>query len=142
MRFVSAGMSEFYGYKLWEAVLRELAVFILIEGKRKAALKKIDDSAYEKAAQMILEAYPTMLNQLSDLISPNKFNTCPPSEVRGILARSSEIFNRYPPNLDIQLDHAQTWFNLTLQQREADISATVTDIVDFLRSNTNIIPQF
>ena len=83
-----------------------------------------------------------MLNQLPDLISPNKFNTCPPSEVRGILARSSEIFNRYPPNLDIQLDHAQTWFNLTLQQREADISATVTDIVDFLRSNPNIIPQF
>lgn len=64
------------------------------------------------------------------------------SEVRCILARSSEIFERYPQNRDIQLYHAETWFNLTLQQREDDISATVTDIVDFLRSNTNVIPQF
>ena len=64
------------------------------------------------------------------------------SEVRCTLARSSEIFGRYPQNRDIQLKHAQTWFNLTFQQQEADISATVTDIVDFLCSNTNAIPKF
>lgn len=80
--FVGAGMSVFCGYKLWGAVLRELAEFILTEDERQAALKKIDDSAYEEAAQMILEAYPSMLDQLPGLISPDKFNTCPPERLQ------------------------------------------------------------
>ena len=80
--FVGAGLSVFCGYKLWGDVLRELAEFILIEDKRQAALKQIDDGAYEEAAQTILEAYPTMLDQLPDLISPNKINDCPPERLR------------------------------------------------------------
>ena len=64
------------------------------------------------------------------------------SEVRSTLARSSAVLDRYPKNSDIQLAHAMTWFNLTLQQCEADIPATVTDIVNFLRSNAEAIPKF
>lgn len=80
--FVGAGMSVFCGYKLWGAVLCELAEFILLEDERQAALKKIDDGAYEEAAQIILEAYPAMLDQLPDLISPDKFNTCPLEKIQ------------------------------------------------------------
>ncbi len=79
--FVGAGMSVFCGYKLWGDVLSELAEFILIADERQAALKKINDGAYEEAAQMILEAYPAMLDQLPDLISPDKYDTCPPERL-------------------------------------------------------------
>ena len=64
------------------------------------------------------------------------------SEVRNTLTRSKVVFDRYPKNNRIQLSHAMTWFNLTLQQREADIPATVIDIVNFLRSNADAIPGF
>ena len=84
--FVGAGMSVFCGYKLWGAVLRELAEFILLEDKRQAALKQIDNGAYEEAAQTILEAYPAMLDQLPNLISPKKVNDCPPERLRSSAA--------------------------------------------------------
>lgn len=84
--FVGAGMSVFCGYKLWGAVLSELAEFILIEDKRQAALEQINNGAYEEAAQTILEAYPAMLDQLPDLISPSKFNTCPQEKLRASAA--------------------------------------------------------
>lgn len=84
--FVGAGMSVFCGYKLWGDVLRELAEFILIEDKRQTALKQIDDGTYEEAAQTILEAYPTMLDQLPNLISPNRVNDCPPERIRSSAA--------------------------------------------------------
>ena len=80
--FVGAGMSIFCGYKLWGDVLRELTEFILIDDNRQIALKQIDDGAYEEAAQTILEAYPTMLDQLPNLISPSKINDCPPEKLR------------------------------------------------------------
>ena len=84
--FVGAGISVFCGYKLWGAVIRELAEFILIEDKRKAALKQIDNGAYEKAAQMILKSYPAMLDQLPTLISPDKLIDCPPEKLRASAA--------------------------------------------------------
>lgn len=79
--FVGAGMSVFCGYKLWGDVLSELAEFILADDERQAALKKIEEDAYEEAAQMILEAYPAMLDQLPDLISPDKYDNCPPERL-------------------------------------------------------------
>lgn len=84
--FVGAGMSVFCGYKLWGAVLRELAEFILIEDKREVALKQINNGAYEKAAQMILKSYPAMLDQLPALISPDKLTDCPPEKLRASAA--------------------------------------------------------
>lgn len=80
--FVGAGMSAFCGYKSWGAVLQELAGFILIEDKREDALKQINNSAYEEAAQMILESYPAMLDQLPALISPDKLTDCPQEKLR------------------------------------------------------------
>ena len=64
------------------------------------------------------------------------------AEVRNTLARSRAVLDRYPKSSGIQLSHAMTWFNLTLQQREADIPATVIDVVNFLRSNADAIPGF
>lgn len=80
--FVGAGMSAFCGYKPWGAVLQELAEFILLEDKREDALEQISDGDYEEAAQMILESYPAMLDQLPVLISPNKITDCPPEKLR------------------------------------------------------------
>ena len=64
------------------------------------------------------------------------------SEVRNTLARSNAVLDRYPNNSHIQLAHAKTWFNLTLQQCEADIPATIMDIENFLRFNSGTIPEF
>ena len=64
------------------------------------------------------------------------------TEVRNTLARSSEVLDRYPQNSNIQLTYAMTLFNLTLQQCETDIPATVTGILNFLNSNADVIPQF
>lgn len=75
--FVGAGMSVFCGYKPWGAVLRELADFILVEDDRKTVWEQIDSGNYEEAAQMILDAYPAMLDQLPELISPSKIDDCP-----------------------------------------------------------------
>ena len=82
--FVGAGMSVFCGYKLWGNVLCELAEFIQedMEDRHKAALEQIKNGAYEEAAQTILEAYPPMLDQLPDLISPDKLKDCPPEKLR------------------------------------------------------------
>ena len=82
--FVGAGMSVFCGYKLWGNVLCELAEFIQedMEDQHKAALEQIKNGAYEEAAQTILEAYPPMLDQLPDLISPDKLKDCPPEKLR------------------------------------------------------------
>lgn len=84
--FVGAGMSAFCGYKLWGDVLRELADFIPIEDVRRTALEQIDSGTYEEAAQMILEAYPAMLDQLPDLISPSKIDDCPLEEFKASAA--------------------------------------------------------
>ncbi len=84
--FVGAGMSVFCGYKLWGTVLRELAEFIPTEDVHQAVLEQIDSGAYVEAAQMILEAYPVMLDQLPELISPNKIDDCPPEKFRASAA--------------------------------------------------------
>ena len=77
-------MSVFCGYKLWGNVLCDLAEFIPedMEDQHKAAIEQIKNGAYEEAAQTILEAYPPMLDQLPDLISPNKLKDCPPEKLR------------------------------------------------------------
>lgn len=80
--FVGAGLSAFCGYKLWGDVLRDLAEFILVDDNRQAVLNRIGEADYEEAAQMILEAYPAMLDQLPDLISPDKLSACPPSKLK------------------------------------------------------------
>ena len=58
------------------------------------------------------------------------------------LKDSRRILDRYPDDADIQLRYAMTWFNLTLRQDEADISDTVTQIADFLRSHLDALPEF
>ena len=85
--FVGAGMSVFCGYKLWGAVLYELAEFIPSDDKRKQdAIKHINDCRYAEAAQTIFEAYPPMLDQLPGLISPDKLNDCPQEKLRASAA--------------------------------------------------------
>lgn len=74
--FIGAGMSAFCGYKLWGAVLNDLAEFIFNEDERQTAINQIHNGDYEEAAQTILDAYPVMLDQLPEIISPNKLEAC------------------------------------------------------------------
>lgn len=62
--------------------------------------------------------------------------------VQKVLGLSSGILAGNADNEDIQLSHAMTWFNLTLVQKPEDIPATMSDIIDFLKSHASIIPEF
>lgn len=70
------------------------------------------------------------------------FSQTKEADVRHMLARSRAVLDQHSDNPDIQLSHAQTWFNLTLVQSEADIPTTVSDIAAFLRSHPDAIPEF
>lgn len=63
-------------------------------------------------------------------------------QVREILGYSKQILNAYPGNVQIQLTHAQTWFNLTLVQEDRIIPNTVTEIAAYLKLNSAAIPKF
>ena len=64
------------------------------------------------------------------------------AEVRETLARSESVRKKHPEDADIQLSHAQTWFNLTLVQPEETIPSTVSDIAAFLKAHPDAIPEF
>ena len=64
------------------------------------------------------------------------------SDVLETITRSKQILDRFPDHVDIQLAYSKTWFNLTLQQTDAEIPATVQDIAAFLRAHTGAIPGF
>ena len=101
----------------------------------------------EAVAQLdtLYQSHPDLENVVvafADCLVNLAFHQKSEAEVRNTLARSSAVLGRYSKNSDIQSAHAMTWFNLTLQQHEADIPSTVTDIVNFLHSNTGAIPEF
>lgn len=64
------------------------------------------------------------------------------ADVLQTLTRSEAILNQHPSDTQIQLSHAQTWFNLTLQQTEADTPGTVAEIAAFLREHPQAISEF
>ena len=64
------------------------------------------------------------------------------ADVRETLARSESVRKKHPEDADIQLSHAQTWFNLTLVQPEEAIPSTVSDIAAFLKAHPDAIPGF
>ena len=70
------------------------------------------------------------------------FSQTKEAAVRRTLARSQTILDQHSDDSKIQLSHAQTRFNLTLVQSEADIPATVSDIAAFLRDHPDAIPKF
>ena len=70
------------------------------------------------------------------------FSQTKEADVRHMLARSRAVLDQHSDNPDIQLSHAQTWFNLTLVQSESDIPATVSEITAFLQSHPDAIPEF
>ena len=62
--------------------------------------------------------------------------------VREILLQSESLLKEHPEDPVIQLCHTMTWFNLTLVQPELDITATVSDIADFLHAHPAAISEF
>lgn len=64
------------------------------------------------------------------------------ADVLQTLTQSKAILNQHPSDTRIQLYYAKTWFNLTLQQSEADIPGTVAEIAAFLREHSQVIPDF
>jgi len=62
--------------------------------------------------------------------------------VKKVLNMSREILESHPDEPDIQLSHAMTWFNLTLVQKPQEIPPTLADIIVFLKSHPDIIPDF
>ena len=64
------------------------------------------------------------------------------SQVQETLSHSQKLLDTFPSNAQIQVTHAQIWFNLTLVQDDATIPGTVTDIVAFLKLHPTVIPDF
>ena len=92
-----------------------------------------------KNHQNCTEIAVTLSNGLVNLA----FSLSSESDVQKTLSRSREILDAHPQSKDIQLRYAQTWFNLTLvQNNEADLRSSVTQIVCFLKSYPNAIPDF
>lgn len=84
--FVGAGLSVPFGYQQWGGVLKELAENILDETKKTPVLGQIKDSRYEEAAEVILEEYPFMLDQLPDIVSPDILTKCSEEKKRSSAA--------------------------------------------------------
>ena len=85
---------------------------------------------------------PAVAWEYADSLVGLAFRQTTEAEVRETLARSESVRKKHPEDADIQLSHAQTWFNLTLVQPEEAIPSTVSDIAAFLKAHPGAIPGF
>ena len=85
---------------------------------------------------------PEMAQRYAGSLLGLAFHQTTEAEVRETLARSESVRKKHPEDADIQLSHAQTWFNLTLVQPEEAIPSTVSDIAAFLKAHPDAIPEF
>ena len=104
--------------------------------EQTATVDRLEALYYKRpGVQEIAQVYAGSLVNLA-------FSQTKEADVRRTLARSRAVLEQHSDDSEIQLYHAQTWFNLTLVQSEADIPATVSDIAVFLRAHPDAIPAF
>lgn len=128
--FVGAGMSVFFGYKLWPDVLRELAQFVLLEDDRKAAIDQINQEQYLEAAQTILKAYPYILDQLPGIVGYDKVSSCPSDQRRACAAYVLPWL--FPNGLVMTTNFDQVLETMYLEQSKKAIQVVTPNQQDML----------
>lgn len=121
---------KLYAMGLWSLVFEHEYSQLLVSAEGLEELSRAHPNEYVVA------------HHFSDVLAKLSYHSKSENDIRKYHATTGKLLQIFPNEIELQIYHAMSWFNLSSVQSEADIPATVSDIAAFLRVHPDAIPEF